>query len=121
MIRTLIILLLGINVFGCQKDQYPTAGLPQTWKLVGVQSPRLMGDQNFQPISDSSYTYVFKKDGNFSKTVGTETSWGTYQIDTQVYAEESTAIRYALHFPDDRLRDSCYPNQEEWISEKNGC
>ncbi|WP_092894336.1 hypothetical protein [Algoriphagus aquimarinus] len=85
---------------------------PQIWKLVGKSSYGLGGDSGFQAISDSSYFYVFKKDGTFLKTVGNETTSGTFQLEDLIHGTNTKGTSYTLTFLDDLLRYSCYPNLE---------
>lgn len=79
--RSRLILLLAIFAFSCQENEGPIDQFPQTWKIAGWQSSGFGGDIGFQPITDSTYTYLFKKNGTFLKTVGEESASGTFQIE----------------------------------------
>lgn len=109
---TLSILIIAFFFISCQTEKNVVERFPQTWKLVGKSSYGLGGDSGFQAISDSSYSYVFKKDGTFLKTVGNETASGTFEIGDVIHGTNTKGTNYTLAFPDDELRHSCYPNLE---------
>jgi hypothetical protein len=83
--RFIIILVIATVTFSCQEDQPPFSQFPQTWKLAGWRSYGFLGDSGFQPISDSTYTYLLKKNGTFLKTVGKESTSGTYQTEVLIF------------------------------------
>lgn len=112
LIPLLSILVLAFLSISCQTEKNLIEKYPQTWKLVGKSSYGLGGDSGFQAISDSSYSYVFKKDGTFLKTVGKETTSGTYQLEDLIHGTNRKGTNYTLTFPNDELRYSCYPTLE---------
>ncbi|SFA76611.1 hypothetical protein SAMN04489723_101232 [Algoriphagus aquimarinus] len=106
------ILVIAFFSISCRTEKNLEKKFPQIWKLVGKSSYGLGGDSGFQAISDSSYFYVFKKDGTFLKTVGNETTSGTFQLEDLIHGTNTKGTSYTLTFLDDLLRYSCYPNLE---------
>lgn len=104
--RSIFVILISIIAYSCHEDQIPRKHFPQTWKIAGWRSYGFGGDSGFQSITDSTYFYVFKKDGTFTKTLGTQSTAGTYKLGTD-------KIYYDLIFPDGKLVDSCYGNTEK--------
>jgi hypothetical protein len=116
----LFILFIGIFAFSCKEDQEPLGEFPQFWEIAGWQSYRSFVNTGFQAISDSSHTYLFKRDGTFLKTVGTESISGTYQTEVLIYEMGDKRINYHLFFPEDKLRNSCFANRENLYINENG-
>ena len=117
--RSIFFLLLALFAFSCQEDQEPIDQFPQTWKIAGWQNSGFGGDLGFQPISDSTYTYLFKKDGTFLKTVGDESIAGTFRTEVLNYEIGGKRTTYTLFFPEDKLRNSCSANVEGMYSNEN--
>jgi len=117
--RFIIILVIAIITFSCQEDQTPFSQFPETWKLAGWRSYGFLGDSGFQPISDSTYTYLFKKNGTFLKTVGKESTAGTFQTEVLIFEIGGKRTQYNLIFPDDKLIDSCFGISEKLYINEN--
>lgn len=115
----IIILLVAFFAFSCQENDGPIDQFPQTWKIAGWQTYGFGGDSGFQAISDSSYTYLFKRDGTFLKTVGNETISGTYRTEVLIYEVGGKRITYTLFFPEARLTNSCSANIEGMFIDDN--
>ncbi|UZD21650.1 hypothetical protein PBT90_19235 [Algoriphagus halophytocola] len=120
MTRLLLLCLLSIFTFSCQEDEKPYNEYPQTWKIAGWRVFGFGGDSGFQTISDSSYTYLFKKDGTYVKTVGEESTSGTYKQEFKIYEVGGERKEYILNFEEDILRHSCFANREYLFIDENG-
>ncbi|MFC5626803.1 hypothetical protein [Algoriphagus winogradskyi] len=118
--RSLFILLITTIIFSCQENQDPYDEFPQTWKIAGWQRIGFAGDSGFQSVTDSSYTYLFKKDGSFLKTVGDDSIIGFFEKEELIYEVGGKSTHYKLFFPEDRLRNSCSANLEYLTIEENG-
>lgn len=117
--RSRLILLLAIFAFSCQENEGPIDQFPQTWKIAGWQSSGFGGDIGFQPITDSTYTYLFKKNGTFLKTVGEESASGTFQIEVLNFEVGGKRTTYTLFFPEGKLTNSCSANVEGMYIDDN--
>ncbi|WP_439488570.1 hypothetical protein [Algoriphagus sp.] len=115
-----LLCLISILVMSCQEDEEPHDIFPQTWKLAGWQAYGVEEDSEFQPISDSTYIYLFKSDGTFVKNVGEESTAGTYQTEVLIYEVGGERKHYNLIFPEDKLRHSCHANREYLQIDENG-
>ena len=117
-------ILLAIIAFSCQDNQDPfdefADKFPQTWKISGWQSQGQAGDSGFQSITDSSYTYLFKKDGSFLKTVGNESINGFFEKEELIFEVGGKRTIYTLFFPEAKLINSCSANMEGMFIDENG-
>ncbi|MEB2778935.1 hypothetical protein U3A58_00910 [Algoriphagus sp. C2-6-M1] len=118
--RSIFILVIVLIAFACQESQDPTDEFPQTWKISGWQSEGQAGDSDFQSVTDSSYTYLFKKDGSFLKTVGIETISGTFKKEELIFEVGGKRAIYTLFFPEPRLSSGCSANVEGMSIDENG-
>ncbi|SFU08280.1 hypothetical protein SAMN04489724_3794 [Algoriphagus locisalis] len=118
--RYIFILVITVIAFACQGSQDPTDEFPQTWKIAGWQIMGDAGDSGFQSVTDSSYTYLFKKDGSFLKTVGNESTIGSFEKEELIYEVGGKKTNYKLFFPENKLVNSCSTNLEYMTINENG-
>lgn len=118
--NSIFILVLAIIAFACQESPDPTDEFPQTWKIAGWQIQGDAGDSGFQSVTDSSYTYLFKKDGSFLKTVGNETTSGTFKKEELIFEVGGQRTIYTLFFPEAGLSNGCSANVEGMFIDENG-
>jgi len=105
--QSICILFLAISTFSCIDYDDPLNEFPQTWNIVGWQDFSSGGTSEFQPIRDSIHSYVFKVDGTFLKTIGSETTSGRYITEIVDYEVIGERKHYSLIFPDEKLINSC--------------
>lgn len=106
--HSICILFLAIIAFSCEDhEEDPLSEFPQTWNIIGWQDFGIDGDSGFKAIRDSTHSYVFKVDGTFTKTVGSETASGRYKTEIVVYEVVGEQRYYSLIFPDEKLIHSC--------------
>lgn len=60
--QTLLLFIIIIFSFSCQENEKAYTKFPQAWELASWRVYGSGGDSGFQTISDSIYTYLFKKD-----------------------------------------------------------
>lgn len=113
------VLLVALFAFSCQENDGPIGQFPQTWKIAGWQIMGDAGDSGFQSVTDSSYTYLFKNDGSFLKTVGIETTSGTFKKEELIFEVGGKRTIYTLFFPEGRLTNSCSANVEGMFIDEN--
>lgn len=108
--NTLLFLLLSFLFLSCIEDEKQ---FPQTWKLDGHRTYGFGGDTGFIAAADSSYTYLFKSDGTFLKTVGDETSTGSFVREERIYETHGKKTVYILNFIERKLVHSCSDLMEQ--------
>ena len=112
--RSIFLLLMTTIVFSCQENHDGSGEFadefPQTWKISGWESQELTGDPSFQFVIDSSYTYSFKKDGSFRKTVGYVPINSFFEKEELIFEVGGKRRIYTLFFPEAKLINSCSAN-----------
>lgn len=111
------ILLLASLLFSCIESENQ---FPQTWKLDGHRTYGFGGDTGFIATPDSLYTYLFNSDGTFLKTVGAETSTGSFVREERIYDTHGKKTVYILNFNEDQLVHSCSNLMEQLERDEAG-
>lgn len=114
---SLSILLLIFIMLSCIESENQ---FPQTWKIIGHRTYGFGGDTGLISTPDSTYTYLFNRDGTFLKTVGKETATGTYEREKRDYQEGGKRTVYILLFPDGKLAHSCSGQTEQLFLDNDG-
>ncbi len=111
------ILLLTMLLCSCLESENR---FPQSWKLDGHRTYSFGGDTGFIATPDSSYTYLFRSDGTFLKTVGTETSSGSFVREKRDYMTHGKKTMYLLNFSENKLVHSCSAQTEQLVIAEDG-
>jgi hypothetical protein len=88
--------------------------------MSGYQTWGFGGDSGLIATPDTAYTYLFRSDGTFLKTVGNETSSGTYDREKRIYDTHGKKTVYLLNFSEDRLVHSCSGSTEQLALDESG-
>lgn len=114
---SICILLLTFLLFSCIESENK---FPQKWKLDGHRTYGFGGDTGFIATPDSSYTYLFNSNGTFLKTVGSETSSGSFVKEKREHMTHGKKTVYILNFTENKLVHSCSNLVEQLMMDEAG-